>query len=298
MEQIMKRTPGTIDIQIGNMLLTIYDRGWDRKKHLVKYKDIQLGVHFHAMFEFQYVLDNHLQLKTQTDTYTAKCGEYILIPPNCYHYTNYADEGFERYSFVFSILALKSDADGFSEFDYYFRILGRVRNIVIHNNGVISDCIRRIVELEKEQKDIRAKIHKMRILFSMLFLAITEDIDPKQQADGGSCRKISPEKIKLQNEITNFIMDHYDISTVLRDLENEFHISSRHINRMFHELFGMPVSAMVLDIRMHSAWNYIVESDFALEKIAKLIGYNSYNTFYRAFRKYYGFSAEILRKQK
>lgn len=297
MEQITKHTPGSIDIQIGNMLLTIYGRGWERNTHLVEYNTIQFGSHFHAMFEFHYVLDNHLQLKTQTNTYTANCGEYILIPPNCYHHTNYTGEEFERYTFLFSILIRENSADSFSEFDYYFHILSRVRDIVIRQSSVISDCICRIMELEKEQKDIQVRIHKIRILFSMLFLAITEDIHQNQQGDAGSYRKISPDKIKLQNEIVNFISYHYDSNTLLQDLENAFHISSRHINRIFHELFGMPVSVVVLDIRMHSAWKYIMESNFSLEKIAELIGYNSYNTFYRAFRKYYGFSPEMPRKR-
>ncbi len=286
---------GIFEVPIGDMMFTVFEQNWLEGRNKFG-QEIKLHPHFHSMFEFQYIISNRLTLKTQKNTYCINCDDYIIIPPSIYHWTNYNTEAFERYVFIFSVNPNGITSEGFSEFQYYLHILQTIDKPVIRRNRLVSDCVRSILDFESKKDAVRMEdVHKIRILLSNLFLAITEDVNKGRMANTKPLPGFSREKLQLQNEINDYIVRNYASNSFAQDLAQHLFMSQRNVNRTVNELFGVPVSVMLLNQRMNCAWKYLTDTSLTVDKIAGLTGYNSYNTFYRAFRKYYGFSPEKLR---
>ncbi len=73
-------------------------------------------------------------------------------------------------------------------------------------------------------------------------------------------------------------------------------MSERNLSRVFHRVFNMPPSRMVITIRMDIASRLLVNTDMPLSAIANAVGYESPFSFSRLFRKYTGISPDHYRK--
>ena len=59
---------------------------------------------------------------------------------------------------------------------------------------------------------------------------------------------------------------------------------------MFMVYKGISPFDYILQVRMETANNYLLNTDYSIQKIAELSGYSNYSHFTRAFTKYYGLS--------
>jgi two-component system response regulator YesN len=67
------------------------------------------------------------------------------------------------------------------------------------------------------------------------------------------------------------------------------------LSQFFKEQSGTNFSDYVLELRMKHSVQLLCESTFPIHEVATKAGYNSSNTFCRAFKRYHGISASAYR---
>ncbi len=274
--------PDTFEIKIGDMLLSVVDSN--------EYvEDSRKEMHFHSVFEFQYVRSKPMKIRTEGKTHNVCDGEYIIIPPNSFHSSE--SLGVEKSCFLFSVNFLPKVKGEISEYRYYNRIFSGLKRVAIHKNATVTDCINRLVL----QKKNSLAVHKKKIIFGMLFMAVAEDLwdeNPHEEYETAGDVNETAYKQKLRGVVGDYISRYCNEENILSAVADILHMSERNTARIIKEIFGVPVSTLVLNQRMVYAKELIAKKEMALSEIAEKVGYKHYNTFYKAFKKYYGVSPE------
>lgn len=272
--------PDTFEINIGDMLLSVVDSN-------DYVEDSRREMHFHSVFEFQYIRSKPMEIRTDGKTHTVCEGEYIIIPPNRFHSSE--NTGVKKCSFLFSVNFLHKVKGEISEYRYYNKIFTGIKDVAIHKNATVTDCINRLALQKKDS----LSVHKKKIIFGMLFMAVAEDLwsgNPYEEYEVSEGVNETAYKQKLRGVVGDYISRYCNEENILSAVAEILHMSERNTARIIKEIFGVSVSTLVLNQRMAYAKELIAKREMPLSEIAERVGYKNYNTFYKAFKKYYGVS--------
>jgi AraC-like DNA-binding protein len=80
------------------------------------------------------------------------------------------------------------------------------------------------------------------------------------------------------------------------ELAKKFNCSRRHLNRLFHQHFGMSVAALRMEMRLLKAVSLLVDPDAKVIYVAEKCGFNHLGLFNTCFKKRFGASPSQWRK--
>ena len=83
----------------------------------------------------------------------------------------------------------------------------------------------------------------------------------------------------------------------VKQLARRFHCSDRHLNRLFHQHFGLSVAALRMEMRLLKALSLLREPGERIANIAAACGFKQVNLFSRCFKRRFGLSPGQWRKQ-
>lgn len=99
----------------------------------------------------------------------------------------------------------------------------------------------------------------------------------------------APENETLSARIIRYISEHTDTVT-LKDIAKHFAYHPNYISSLLHRETGKTFSEILLEQRMDRALSLLKGTTLSIEEIAAMLGYSNSSNFYKAFRKYYGYS--------
>lgn len=101
----------------------------------------------------------------------------------------------------------------------------------------------------------------------------------------------------LLGHIIKYIDEHSkDIN--LQKLSDIFGYSPAYFSRFFKKEMHTSFKDMLIEIRLEKATKYLQEKRFAIQDIAKEVGYNDINHFYKIFKERYGMTPNEYKKTK
>lgn len=86
------------------------------------------------------------------------------------------------------------------------------------------------------------------------------------------------------------------LSLPVGELARKFHCSRRHLNRLFHQHFGVSVGALRMEMRLLKAVSLLVDPDAKVIHVAEKCGFNHLGLFNTCFKKRFGSSPGAWRK--
>jgi len=98
-------------------------------------------------------------------------------------------------------------------------------------------------------------------------------------------------------ESLEYIDNHLDEPITFELIAEKFHFSAYYFHRMFSTIVGKTIAAHVRDRRLMQACIQLAESNRPVIDIALNCGYNSSQSFSRAFKKYFGVSPSEYRAE-
>lgn len=115
------------------------------------------------------------------------------------------------------------------------------------------------------------------------------------------CKVINERKenqnIKLLNEIKKYIQQNYmDNSLSLAVLAERFNYSPAYLSIFFKEQMGINFSYYLEELRMEHAIRLLRETNLSIAEISDRVGYNSSNSFCRAFKRIFDMSPGEYRR--
>ena len=117
------------------------------------------------------------------------------------------------------------------------------------------------------------------------------------------CARVKAEKAEKENSrkksMVAFVDEHYmDPQMCVAYVADEFGISEKYFMKSFEEEAGQSFSGYVERKRLSLAENYLLNTNENAGKIAAMVGYNTVDAFYKAFRKNYGMAPGKWRESK
>lgn len=98
------------------------------------------------------------------------------------------------------------------------------------------------------------------------------------------------------SQVLHYIRHNYQTLT-LTELSERFHYSKPHLCTLIKQNTGVSLTAMLRQLRMSKAVEYLRRSHLSVSEIAELVGYHSADHFSRVFRGTYGISPQEYRRQ-
>jgi len=105
------------------------------------------------------------------------------------------------------------------------------------------------------------------------------------------------QKLILSKRIIRFVQEHYnDPMMGVPMVAAEFNFSESYFSQFFKEYTDQNFSTYLEKYRIDKAKELICENKYDLEKISGMVGYNSSNTFRRAFKRLEGISPSVYKE--
>lgn len=237
------------------------------------------GNMFHNYYEVYLFLNGNVDFINDHTHCMVKPYQLVIIPPGEYH------------QFV-----VKNDIENYERcvLNIYPELLGAY---VLHNALKDKEILNlshnhRIVENFLYIKDSIQGYNEDD--FSYILSAITTDIVFLIKKSKKSL-ETSSELDSFALEIINYINENYKENITLTDISNHFFISVSSLCHIFKENFGISIKKYIIEKRMSEA-NLSIRRGNKPQEVANLFGFSNYSTFYREYKKHFGFSpAETIK---
>lgn len=134
-----------------------------------------------------------------------------------------------------------------------------------------------------------------RVMCVLLELIMRAACLPVRETRGGELNEYA--RCEYAVEFKKYIEDHLNEHFSLDEAAEHFHISKRHLIRLFKEKYDQTPGAYHTDIRLTAAARYLTETDFSIGEIALSLGYSDQSFFSVMFKKKYGVYPTAYRRE-
>ena len=145
------------------------------------------------------------------------------------------------------------------------------------------------------------------LIDSMLYNKYLGEVSVKQLVIGFTdmllaylTRAVHPESSRrkpddLISRAKSAIENSYADLTV-EQLSNILYVNSKYLSKMFRKHLNTTPKQYITDTKLHHAEHYLLNTEYPIQKISEIVGYNNYSNFYIAFKAKYGVSPEDYRR--
>jgi len=102
---------------------------------------------------------------------------------------------------------------------------------------------------------------------------------------------------KIAPEILKYIEENYDKKISLKQLSANSFYTPTYFSTIFKECFGKSLTEYITEKRINKAMKLLKDTDYSIELVAQLTGYNDKKQFYKTFKSYTGTTPSIYRKK-
>jgi AraC-like DNA-binding protein/mannose-6-phosphate isomerase-like protein (cupin superfamily) len=251
--------------------------------------------HTHLNYEVYYILEGRMRMRIGGQEHLLLPNHFILIPPGVSHGAVYnPDEPKVYVVFVFgihqnsdSVLRRRSPEH---EFVSLFEIALKEQLYVLAEDKNSCRDILFLLEQEYAEKQVGWQLllaDYCREYFVKLLRNILAGPSGNSEDSG---------QANLAIEITKYMHRHYQESITLEDVSRAFHITPRHVTRIFSDYFGTSFRKTLSIYRLNYAKNYLVSTNKPVEEIAALVGISAPQTLYRLFKENEGMTISEYRQ--
>lgn len=104
-------------------------------------------------------------------------------------------------------------------------------------------------------------------------------------------RKDHPAETKDSQFVEIYDYLHRNFATAdLQSTVDHFHYHPKYFSTLIHRQTGKTFTQILTEIKLQNALNYLIYTDYSVERISELVGYQDKSQFYRVFREKYGMS--------
>ncbi len=246
-------------------------------------------VHTHHCEEFHFIYHGSVTLMlegSKPDVILNK-GDFCLIPAGVYHCS--LSKGVERVIFQVEIESGKSQKKGPNcTFDKLRAFFDSKDIPIVFNDPAITSAMLQFREMQNRNAICRETQNAILLTNAVLHAinSLTDKITPAEDTQKPPTTIAPTDKRKLI--IEHHIDDCFNDKDGLKSLAKKLYLSERRTSEVVHEIMGISFKDLVVKERMTVASILIKSRKYPLEKIADMVGYNSYSGFYTAYRKYFG----------
>ena len=231
-------------------------------------------VHVHDAYELLYILNGDIAHVIEGRRYKLNKHDLVIVRPNQYHFLQInAPNGYERYDIVFDPKEL-----GVDNIDL---LLSQMDVIKCKHLPIITECFKKL--------DYYNSVMDDEMLAKTLGLIIKEIIFNvsliKSASDNVEMENLNPMVIAALDYINENLLTISSVSEIAKEL----FVTESYLYRIFKsELMTTPLK-YITEKRLNIAKSLIMQGVQPTKACAQA-GFNDYSTFYRGYKKHFGYS--------
>lgn len=101
--------------------------------------------------------------------------------------------------------------------------------------------------------------------------------------------EINVSEVPIHVKVINYIEQHFNENMTFQRVQDEFFVSATTINTIVRNMKKKSFYQYVTELRLESAKRLLING-VSTHKVAEMVGFNSYSSFYRAFKIYFNHS--------
>ena len=240
-------------------------------------------LHKHYSIEFQFILKGKLKISANNQEYVVSPGNLIVIPSNINHCCFDISDNFERFSFLFSIESLKKPFG--PEFSYLQPLAEHDKLEILPFDTSAIIYLQNIYDNLKDSPSI----HNSQISHSMLTILLF-NLRKQIIADKDTLHyfKTYDSLVQRKSKIEHFLYSKKGEKLSLKDLAKFLGLSERQTSRIVINYFNLTFSQLSTKIKMEQAIYLIENTNLTCKDVSESLGYETYYTFYNAYKKFWG----------
>lgn len=238
--------------------------------------------HSHADFEIFFLIDGTMTLYLGSRPRTVLAPAAVILPPHADHATEFdAPRGYCMY--------FRPEKKGKTESDRQKKLLTALHREVTVLPLEADDIfyIEHLAASLHSPTGEGTRPHLVALLFSGLFRRIVEE-RPSPHAS---------KHIKYIHAVDLYISAHFNEKIRLTDLAEELFLCPKQVARIIRKEYGCTLSDLVTRYRIATARVLLKSGNDSVESVARAVGYEHPNYFYRQFRTVTGLTPRQYRKQ-
>ena len=271
----------TYKITVGKLSLTVNyfadGLGVGVREPLGEIFDKISSIHSHMGYEIFFIGNGDIELLTENGSFHFS-DSVVIVPPALGHCTLVSADR------VFVIYVNIDRAEGENERALADRLASGVCGVEL------SEDEKLYLEKLVTSNSATDSYHLLSLLCSELLCRLDPDIfgDKKEDRVVGKYAFILDE----------YIENHYSEKITLSDVAKVLHLCEKQVTRVINKEFGCSFSEYVNRKRMSVATMMLKHTDLSVSCIARNVGFENDNYFYRVFKNRYGLTPIEYRKQK
>ena len=258
--------------------------------------------HKHTFIEIVYVVSGSATHEANGKCYQVKKGDLVIVNYETIHafhpYENEKDP-FQAYDLMFmpdffDVSAGSNDLYGILSSSFLFYSISQDEPLGpdLHCSSLSFS------EIDDIFKKIYAEYHQRKRGYLALIRAYVIELIIKifREMENDS-RGISSRQIKIVDATLKYLHENYSNPLSVEDLASNSFFSKEYLGRIFKNVTGKTVSAMLQKIRVEEACALLSSTDRIISDIAKSCGFNDMKFFYNTFRKLTGMTPGEYRQK-
>lgn len=252
---------------------------------------VMRGHHYHPYYELAYIEHGSCRFFIEDTMFDLHDGDFLLIPPQVFHFTRYLFGSCLRCGIYFRAGDLESEL--ISHFPDGADFLSQVRIFQVPTDArreIGRIIMRMAVEDrgfdERSPLMLRLQLQELLLLCSRVCLLLTE----------------TPASIHTTDRqvlmAARYINEHFRQQISAADIAAAAGFSPNYLSRKFREAAGIGVHDYLVFIRLRSAAFELISTSDSVTDIALRNGFSDSNYFKDVFKKKYGMTPREYRKTR
>ncbi len=246
-------------------------------------------MHFHSFYEMHYLLSGSMICDKGQTRQSIPPHSVCIIPPSVKHRFIPCASDAKRLSFYISFEKTTDEPEGI--YDSVVAALASGRADLIKDKqieGYFEQLAKTNIWSKNPVKYLQAQS-----LLQLILLRILTVCAPVRSSVG-SARSGDRRDMASSLVIEHYIWENYGNPITVKDAAAFCGISVRSLERVCERSFSKTFSELLRDYRMDTARNLILTTELDLGEIAGITGYSSYDGFYKAWTKHFGYAPSEL----
>lgn len=252
------------------------------------------NIHSHHVAELQYVHSGeHFLSYINTDdkeehTLKIDAGKLVLIPPNVYHYST-TEPNFTILSFSFDIQSMPDARSDF--FNKIYNTVYSPKSPIVIDDDYMKSIFRLIVKRMVSTNDSSISFDQYHTPFLVTsVLASLMEYLIREYANEPRNKESTQTELDREFLIKNYVSIAFNKANALESLAAMLGVSTRQAQTLVKQITGKNFKSLILEQKMKLANSLIENTDHSLRQISDEIGYESYSSFYTAYKNFFGYS--------
>ena len=250
-------------------------------------------------YEIYYCIEGSQHLMVEDKCYSLMAGDFLFLRPGVSHYTIYEPKTPKRYAvYVFSVEKTNSSKQKgkplLNDDNFALNTMQFFENKLCFIGHDETSCSALLAKIQQEIEDPKPGGNLMiNTLYQQYLLTVLRNM--QQETDPESQHQHDQSKVNWTIKITKYMRANYNKNISVQDIADTFFLSPRHVNRIFSEFFGESFKRTLNIYRLNYAKNYLIDTDYSVEKISELVGLSSPKMLYQLFEEVEGISLSEYR---